>query len=175
MRKPLPTLRTYGVWILRSAQRADSISLTITAADEDDLPEIERVRPGYASMASDYLRHGHRGVLLWQDDRIAGMGWYVTNTTPHTIRTKGYYPLLAGRALFHADWIHPDYRGLRLHTVLIASRVERIRTIGDVSTIEAAIEPENVASIRNYEHLGFSLDRRLTVMSWGRWTIARSR
>ncbi len=175
MRFPSPTLKTYGIWTLDRVQRAEATSLPVTAAHESHLPEVERVRPGYSSVASDYLRRGHHGVFLWQDDRIAGMAWYMTNTTRRTIRTKGYFPLLEGRTLLHADWVYPDYRGQGLHRVLITSRIELVRTTGNVSTIEAAIEHENFASLRNYEQLGFSLDRRLAVASWGRWTISRNR
>lgn len=170
----LPTSTTYGVWSLDHPHDSEVSAFPITEATESSLPDIEHCRPGYSSRAREYMVSGHHGILLWQDNHITGMAWHVTNESARTVRTKGYYPLLPGRTLFHADWIHPEHRGQGLHRVLISSRLN-IVSGGPATLVEANIEPDNRSSIQNYERLGFILDRTLTVVSWRRWAIARYR
>lgn len=173
MRLPLPTRRTYGVWVFSQTQPPPAPAEVVLPVTMADLRMIERSRPGYSPLAQAYLTQDHRGVMIQREGSIIAMAWSVGNSEQRTLRTKGYYPLRPGRTLLHADWVHPDHRGEGLHRVLIAARLASLTSGTRGMTIETNIEPGNVASVRNYESQGFLLDRRLTVMAWGPWAIAR--
>jgi len=138
-----------------------------------DTSDVELARPGYGDIARRYLGADHRGVVVRVDGDVAAMAWYIVNTTERTVTVKGYHPLRPGYALLHAAWTHPNHRGKGLQRETIKFRAHQIASTHPFHTLEAAVSPSNIASSRNYQHLGFTASGTLYVTSWMGRAVAR--
>lgn len=172
-----PAVENYNIWSKNpsGSEESDDLSQFSTRGlDQNDVEEIESVRPGYGASALRYFKDGHHGVGIFEKGKIIAFGWYYVNESDtKTCKVKGYHPLYPKHVLLHAAWVHPESRGRGLHHWLVTSRLKALSHESSVREIEAAIRPTNKRSEKSYSRAGFVVKRKLTVITWLGFSIGR--
>ncbi len=73
-----------------------------------------------------------------------------------------------GDAYLWSDWVHPDFRGKKLHNLLIQERLRYAKQMNKSRAL-AVVLVYNRASYKGYERLGFRRAKRFFII-YNKWT-----
>ena len=105
-------------------------------------------------------------------DRLAAFGWYALGRieAEHSGGTPLAYPPNA--AYMYHGFTHPDFRGRRLHGLIMGLGLRALETYG-VTRLVSTVEWTNWASLRSCFRLGYISLGRTVVLRCGRFHLAR--
>ena len=110
--------------------------------------------------AAARVEAGGRCFGVLDGGRLAASGWYAVGKAPAEHCFGFGMRLPAGAAYMYKGFTHADYRGRRLHGLVMA---EALRQMADVGCLVSTVEWTNAASIKSCRRLGYEFLGRVWV------------
>jgi GNAT superfamily N-acetyltransferase len=116
---------------------------------------------------ADRLEAGHDLCFAAFDgERLVSYAWFALGAVEadHGLGVAMSFP--CDTAYLYKAYVHPDYRGRRLHQVTLRAAFAELSARG-IARVVAMIEYGNVGSVRAHERLGFARLGRLVICGKG--------
>jgi RimJ/RimL family protein N-acetyltransferase len=161
------------VWLERSLDApipevASTLAIELAPLDLDRLADylafLPRATPGsfHARRAA-----GHICLGAWLDGRLVGLRWIAVGWY-HSSELGGLLWLAPGEACAYGSITSPELRGSGIAAALSRVMMEHLRAAG-FQRVVTAIAPDNHASLRVAEKLGYRACGSVHSVGFGRW------